>query len=101
MLNTTQDIFWLVFAIVLAFVGGGLGIAIIYLIISIKDVQKIITSTKKKFDLADRIMEAIIDKVENTASYIPPLIEGTVKLVNAIKEKRGEGDDEKPKKKKK
>jgi len=101
MLNTTLDIFWLVFAIVLAFVGGGLGVAIIYLAVTIKDMQKIVTSTKKKFDLADRIMESITEKMENTVSYIPPLIDGTVKLVNAIREKRCEADGSKTKKKKK
>ena len=100
MLNTTLDIFWLVFAIVLAFVGVGLGVAIIYLAVAIKDMQKIVTSAKKKFELVDRIMEAVANKVENTANYIPPLIEGAVKLVNAIRERRCEAD-EKPKKKKK
>ncbi len=100
MLNTTLDIFWLVFAIILAFVGVGLGFAIFYFAWVMRDFQKIITSAKKKFDLADRIMEAVVDKVENTASYIPPLIDGTVKLVNAIREHRCDADD-KPKKKKK
>ena len=101
MLNTTLDIFWLVFAIVLAFVGIGLGFAVFYFAWVMKDLQKIITSAKKKFDLVDRIMEAVIDKVENTASYIPPLIEGTMKLVDAIRERRNNPDDDKPKKKKK
>jgi len=101
MLNSTLDIFWLVFAIVLAFVGGGLGVAIIYLVITLKDVQKIVTGTKKKFDLVGRIIETVGDKMENTASYIPPLIDGTVKLVNAIREKRCEGESDKSKKKKK
>lgn len=100
MLNTTQDIFWLVFAIVLAFVGTGLGVAIIYLTITIKDMQKIVTSTKKKFDLADRIMEAVANKVENTANYIPPLIEGVSKLVSAIREKRCDGDGKTKKRRK-
>jgi phage-related protein len=100
MLNTTLDIFWLVFAIVIAFVGIGLGFATFYFAWVMRDFQKIITSTKKKFDLVDRIMEGIVNKVENTANYIPPLIEGAAKLVEAIKERRA-GSEEKPKKKKK
>jgi len=100
MLNTTQDIFWLVFAIIMAFVGVGLGFAVFYLARLVRDLQKIVTSTKKKFDLADRIMEAVVDKVENTANYIPPLIEGAVKLVNAIREHHCDADDKAKKKKK-
>lgn len=56
--------------------------------LAIRDVRQIITSAKKKLELIDQIISIVRKRVESTASFLPPLIEGAEKLMEAFREKR-------------
>jgi len=55
-------------------------------------------SVKKKMDFVDQILNTIKNRVESTASYIPPLMEVGSKIMEAINEKK-KSDAAKAKKK--
>lgn len=56
--------------------------------LAIRDARQIITSAKKKLELIDQILSIIRKRVESTASYVPPLLEGAEKLMEAFRERR-------------
>ena len=81
MLETSQDLLRLTIALVVLFIGLAIGWGCIYIALILRDVKKMTKSARKKLDLIDQILETIKKKVETTANYLPPLIEGVGKNV--------------------
>jgi len=98
MLTSSLDILWLALALVVLLIGVSLTWCIVYLALILRDFKKTTKSLRKKLDILDSILEIIKNKVEKTANYLPPLIEGGIKLAQHFQEKK---DEDKPKKKKK
>jgi len=88
MLITSQDIFWLVLSFIILWVGICLGFCAFYCALMMRDFRKITGSIKKKLDLVDQIMATIKSRVGDTASYIPPLIDGVSKLSEAFRKRQ-------------
>jgi len=98
MLETSKDVFWLVLSLVILLSGLGISWGIFYAVLMLRDVKKITKSLRKKMDLVDQILEIIKKKVETSAAYLPPLIEGASKLAEHFREMK---KDKKKKGKKK
>lgn len=88
MLETSKDFFWLALALVILLSGLGISWGIFYMVLMMRDVKKITKSVRKKMDLVDQILEIIKKKVETSATYLPPLIEGVSKLAAHFKKKK-------------
>lgn len=88
MLETSKDVFWLVLSLVILLSGLGISWGIFYTVLMMRDVKKITKSLRKKMDLVDQILEIIKKKVETSAAYLPPLIEGIGKLAGHFREKK-------------
>jgi len=88
MLVTSRDIFWLALSFVILWAGICLGFCAFYCALMMRDFRKITASIKKKLDLVDQILAAIKNKVGDTASYIPPLIDGVSKLSEAFRKRQ-------------
>lgn len=97
MLETSQDLLRLSISFVVLFIGLVVGWGCIYIALILRDVRQMTKSARKKLDLIDQILELVKKKVETTANYLPPLIEGMGKLAAHFKEKK---DNRKSKKKK-
>jgi len=101
MLETSQDLWWIVFALVTLWVGIFIGWCIFYLAMILRDMKKITQNIKKKLDLVDQILETIKGGAGKTASYLPFVIEGAGKIIKTLAKKKGkksEEEEEKPKK---
>ncbi|NCN07400.1 hypothetical protein GW933_01765 [Candidatus Falkowbacteria bacterium] len=90
MLQTSQDFLNLSIAFIVIFIGLAIGWGCIYIALILRDIKKMTVSARKKLDLIDQILEIVKKKVETTASYLPPLIEGMSKLAVHFKEKKNE-----------
>ncbi len=88
MLVTSKDVFWFAFAFVILWVGIFMGWGAFYFAMILRDMQKMTGSIKKKLDILDQILNVVKKKTEATASYLPLLIEGVQKLVQAFAEKK-------------
>ena len=88
LVNSSLDILWLCLAFVILWIGICLGFCAFYLMLAVRDARQIVTSAKKKLELVDQILTIVRKRAESTASYIPPLIEGASKLVEAFREKK-------------
>ena len=88
MLETSQDLLRLAIALVVLFIGLAVGWGCIYIALILRDIKKMTKSARKKLDLVDQILETVKKKVETTANYLPPLIEGVGKLAAHFKDKK-------------
>lgn len=88
MLVTSKDLFWVVLSFVILFGGICLGFATFYFAMILRDAWYITKAIRRKVEAVEKVMSAFKSKVENTASFVPPLIEGVSKIVEAIGEKR-------------
>lgn len=88
MLVTSKDLFWIVLSFVILWIGVFAGWGLFYMAMMLRDVRQVTLSFRKKLDLVDSILETIKKKMEGTANYLPPLIEGASKLVEHFREKK-------------
>ncbi|MEK7167683.1 MAG: hypothetical protein AAB791_01635 [Patescibacteria group bacterium] len=88
MLISAKDIFWIVLSFVILWIGIFLGWSAYYIAMILRDVKKTTGSFRKKMDLIEQILEMIKKKVDSTANYLPPLIEGAGKLVEHFRDKK-------------
>lgn len=100
MLVTSKDVFWIVLSFVILWIGLCVGWATFYIAMMLRNFWLVSASVKKKMDFIDQILNTIKNRVESTASYIPPLMEAGSKIMEAINEKK-KSDAAKEKKKRK
>ena len=91
MFETSKDIFWLALSIVILLIGVSMVWGMFYITLMLRDAKKITKSLRRKMDLFDQILKIVKDKTEQTANYIPPLIDGVGKLINHFKDKNSSG----------
>lgn len=88
MLSTSLDLFWVALAFAVLWIGIAVGFGFFYLAFILRNIWMISESVKKKVQAVEKVVTAFRGRVENTASYVPPLIEGITKIVEAIAEKK-------------
>ena len=86
LVQSSLDILWLSLAFVVLWIGLCVGFCAFYFMLAIRDTRQIIANGKKKLELIDQILSIIRKRVESTASFVPPLIEGASKLMEAFRE---------------
>lgn len=82
MLNTTQDIFWLIAGISLGFFTIFICWAIYYFIMMFRDAHKIVSSIKQKIELVDNVLKLIKEKLEHTSTHLTAISDNIFKIVN-------------------
>lgn len=88
MLVTSTDVFWIVLSFVILWIGLCIGWAVFYIAMMLRNFWLVSANIKKKMDFIDQILNTIKNRVESTASYIPPLMEAGSKIMEAINEKK-------------
>ncbi|MFA5124200.1 MAG: hypothetical protein WC473_00015 [Patescibacteria group bacterium] len=88
MLVTSKDLFWVVLSFVILFGGICTSFAIFYFAMILRDGWYITKAIRRKVEAVEKVMTAFKSKVENTASFVPPLIDGVSKLIEAVAEKK-------------
>lgn len=88
MLTSAKDIFWLSLSLAVIWVAVFTGWGMFYVAMILRDAKRVTGSMRQKIDFVDRIFGIFKKKAENSASYIPPLVEGATKIMEAISEKR-------------
>ncbi|MFA5029501.1 MAG: hypothetical protein WC518_01970 [Patescibacteria group bacterium] len=88
MLETSKDLFWVALSFAIFWVGIAAGFGCFYLALVLRNFWQISSSVKKKIEAVEKIVAAFKGKVESTASFVPPLVEGVTKIVEAIGERK-------------
>jgi len=88
MLVTSKDLFWVALAFAILWIGIAAGFACFYSAMILRNVWLVSKMVRKKIEAVGKVVSAFKGKVENTASYMPPLIDGVTKLVEAFAEKK-------------
>ena len=100
MLVTSTDLLKVVGAFAIFWIGLALGFAVFYMAMTIRNIWLISESAKRKVLAIEKVVTAFKGKVENTASYIPPLIDAVTKIIETRAAKRQASTDSGKKKKK-
>lgn len=101
MLVTSTDLLKVVFAFVIFWIGLWVGFACFYFAMMARDIWMVTRNIKKKLEFVDAVLSTVKSRVENTASFVPPLMEGISKIMEAVKEKNRSDARKSTKKKKK
>jgi len=101
MLNSSLDLFWVALSFAVLWIGIATGFAIFYFAMTMRNIWRITETIKKKVEAVQKVVTAFKGKVENTASYVPPLIEGVTKIIEAIAEKKMSSETKSKSKKRK
>jgi len=88
LINSSLDLVWVALALTILWIGIAAGFAIFYFALTLRNVWRISESIKKKIEAVQKVMTAFKGRVENTASYVPPLIDAATKIIEAIAEKK-------------
>lgn len=98
MFDTTKDIFWLVAGISLGVFTFFVCWTLYYVVMMLKDAHTVINSIKQKFELVDKILELVREKLEKTSSHIGMISETVMKIASFFMEKSENGKEKKKKK---
>lgn len=98
MLENSIDLVWIALAFAILWISIFVGWGAYYLAMILRDVSRVTASVRKKMAIIDQILETIKKKVDTTANYLPPLLEGITKLVGHFKEKKVKESKDKKKK---
>lgn len=101
MLVTSTDLLKVVGAFAIFWIALGIGFAFFYMALIMRNVWRVTESIKLKIQAVDKVVTAFRGKVENTASYVPPLIDAITKIVETVAEKKRASAESSGKKKKK
>jgi hypothetical protein len=88
MLVTSVDVVWFTLAFAIFWIGMAIGFAIFYFAFMIREWWFITSSIRKKIQAVEKVMTAFKGKVENTASFVPPLIDAVTKIIESVAEKK-------------
>jgi hypothetical protein len=97
MLNTSQDVLFLVIALCVFLFTLFTCWAIYYLAMILREFKKLASDVRKKIELVETVLLAFKEKLEHTSSYVKLLVESVTSLVEFAKERK----EEKGKKKRK
>lgn len=92
--NSSLDILWLSIALVVLWIGVWLGISAMQAALSLRDIRKVITGIKKKFEAVNKAVSSAKSGIDTATSIVPPVVDGVVKVVGMFKD----GQDKKKKK---
>jgi hypothetical protein len=100
MIDSTKDILYLVIAFCLLWLTFFISWVIYYIAMILKEGKIMAQDVRKKFELVDRILNALKEKLEKSSGYMKLLVDGVSTVTQYIKIRK-EKEDEKPKKGKK
>lgn len=97
MIDTTKDIFWLIAGISLGIFTFFICWTMYYIIMMVRDVNKMVASFKQKIELVDKILELIKDKLDKTSSHLSLVTDSILKVAGFFLDKQNDKKDKKKK----
>jgi len=88
MLDTSKDVLNIVIAASVGIFTFFLCWMLWYVIRAMRQVNSLVDSVKEKIDLLDKILHAIKEKVDHTASYLPILAKGVTQIIEYFKKRQ-------------
>ena len=88
MIETTKDIFWLIFGLSLGILTVFICWAIYYWVQILRNANKTFTSIREKVELVDKILKIIKEKLEKSTSHLSILTDSAIKLIGFMMEKQ-------------
>src|SRR3990167_3452099 len=98
MLETSKDILWLALAGSVVLFTIFVCWALFYLIMMLKNMNKITASVREKLELVDKILKLVKDKLEKGSNHVALISDSVIKLVGFLMDKQAKSSGRKKKK---
>lgn len=86
MLETSKDLLYVVLAFCALWLTVFICWGMYYIIAMMRDVTRLTTSVREKFELVDRILILLREKLEHSASHMSMITEAAIRIVNHFME---------------
>jgi len=93
-INTTYDIFWLLFGFSILLLTIFACWGMYYFIMIVRDTREIIKNVKKKLELIDEFIVLVKEKIEDTSGYIKTIVDMALKVIGWVQSQK-EPEEEK------
>lgn len=80
--SSAQDLFYIILALCLLWLTVFICWALYYVIMMLRDVSKVTSTIRDKFELIDRILRLVKDKLENSSNHMATMSESIMQLVD-------------------
>jgi len=88
MIQSSQDFFWVIFGLSIALFTVVLTFAVFYVVLILRNANKVFTSVREKMELVDKILKLVKDKLEKGSSHMAMLADTAIKLSGYVMDKR-------------
>lgn len=88
MLATSKDLFWIIFSLSLGLFTIFTCWAIYYLVMILRNANKMMSSVREKIELVDKILKLVRDKLEKSSSHLSVIADSVIKLVGFMMERQ-------------
>jgi Sec-independent protein translocase protein TatA len=99
MIESSKDILLIVLAFCVLWFTIFLCWAIYYVAMILREVKKMMTDVRNKFELVDKILMTLKEKLEHTSSYMKLFVDTAVNITQFLKDRKMERGDKGKKKK--
>lgn len=102
-IETTKDLFWLLFGISVVLFTLFVCWSLFYMIMMLKDMREVVKSMKRRLDLLEEFLVTVKEKITDTSQYLKTIIDTAVKVTGWFVSRKDELGikDEKTEKKRK
>lgn len=90
MLQTSQDVFFLVLAACIFLLTLFTCWVIYYFAMIFREAKKIVTDVRQKIELVEALITTLKEKIEHTSSYMKLLVESAGNIVEFLKDRKEE-----------
>jgi hypothetical protein len=88
MIQTSNDLFWLIFALSLGLVSVVFCFAIFYVVLILRNTNKMLASVREKLEIIDKILKMVKDKMEKGSSHMSMIADSAIKLTSFLMDKK-------------
>jgi len=96
---SAKDILLIVLAFSILWITIFLSWAIYYVAMILKEVKKVMADVRNKFELVDKILMTLKEKLEHTSSYMKLFVDAALSVTQFLKERKVEMSEKAKKKK--
>lgn len=93
MIETTKDLFWLLFGLSIVLFTLFVCWGMFYMIMTIRDLRDTIKNLKRKLDLFEDFLITVKEKITDTSQYLKIIIETVIKLTNWFQQQKKSSAD--------
>jgi len=93
-IETTKDLFWLLFGLSLVILTLFICWGMFYMIMMVKDMRETVKNLKRKLDLLEEFLTTVKEKISDTSLYLKTIFETFIKITGWFEQRKNSVTEE-------